>query len=614
MDKAIYLNRVRAHSKFLNQAMSVLGNGNIAKLIKATGLTFGVVTEKLPSGVLDVDLRIEQITDTSLFLNPGYAIVYDGSEIRIIEVPKATIDFSSQSDGIDYNIYMVPKGDSYEAGTLTFVNGSKTVLITGGDFAKTDPYESLVIDSSLLSNNGVYEVYQPSTTTLELVNIFTGTSESGLKWKIAGNFKGYKTATANDLIYSYDSYDIVISSQKSEEGLLLSTVRKSSGIIGIITDQRATNLFSMKALSKTVADEVIKGVTKDITTIEEKASAGTMDQVVSDSIQTGWLTGLSLSISGAILTIGSGVVYNSSGKRISIPSQITLDLQQYVTSGNIIETNTNYLYISYVSPNSYKFSWSQSGDLTEKGVILIGRIQWTDAGTEPFSIISSDKQPTKHKVNSALFSENQILTYQHGEMYFKDNVFWYRYLDETVRDPVLREIELIGLTRLNTLLKTALNGVAKSEKIRFSLYPTDEKDSWFFNNGIQSPVLIGYKHKITSWKIGILPAMSAPVSSSVVYDYTTKEVLIASKISSIITKTPNHVGDPNATVGVQFYGSGSVNKVRLVYNGVVIDETDMQAPDTDTLGQALINRLYQVELTVETTEDIITIIPPAEVE
>ncbi len=612
MDKVNYLSRVRAHSKFLNQALGVLGNGNIAKLIKATGLTFGVVTEKLPSGVLDIDMKVEQSSDTSVFINPGYFISYDGTEIRIVEVPNTPIDLTSQPDDTDLRIYAIPNSNSYEAGTLTFTNGSKTVVITDGSFAKLDPYESLVITDSISGNDGVYEIYEiPSAGSLELVNIFTGTTESGLTWKIAGNFKGYKTATATDLIYTYDDYEIAVSTQDSAEGLLLAIVRKTAGVISSITDSRSDNLFSMKTLSKTVADDIIKGVTKDITTIEEKASAATIDLALGDLIKEGYVTGLGLTIEGDNLLIGSGAVYNSQGKRIAIPSTLTVGLNQYVTSGDIILGDTNYLYISYVSPNSYSLSWSQSSTTAIKNKILIGRLEYTDAGTVPYILMEDVKNPIKHKMNCITFQNKPILSPEENDMYIKNGRVYYQWLDKSLRDPVLQEIELIGFKRLNTILNNALKSIAKSEKIRFSLFPNAEKDAWFMFNGIQSPALIGYRHKIVGWKVGVMDMGTAAGTYSV-FDYTTKETAKGARFTSVVSKTLALPVEADSSLGIYFDGNSTLNTIQLISNGVVIDYTNMHPVDTDDLGQAVINKLYVVEVAVETTEDIITIDPATE--
>jgi len=612
MDKVNYLSRVRAHSKFLNQALGVLGNGNIAKLIKATGLTFGVVTEKLPSGVLDIDMKVEQSSDTSVFINPGYFISYDGSEIRIVEVPNTPIDLTSQPDDTDLRIYAIPSSNSYEAGTLTFTNGSKTVAITGGSFAKLDPYESLVITDSVSGNNGVYEIYEiQSNGSLELVSIFTGTTESGLTWKIAGNFKGYKTATATDLIYSYDDYEVSVSTQDSAEGLLLAIIRKTAGVISSITDSRADNLFSMKTLSKTVADDIIKGVTKDITTIEEKANAATIDLALADLIKEGHFTGMGLTISGDNLIIGSGAVYNGQGKRIAIPSSLTVGLNQYVTSGDIVLGNTNYLWISYVTPNSYSLSWSQSASTAVKNKILIGRLEYTDAGTVPYILMEDVKDPIKHKVNCITFQNKEILSPEENDMYMKNGRLYYQWIDTTSRDPVLQEIEIIGFKRLNTLLNSALKSVAKSEKIRFSLFPNAEKDAWFMLNGIQSPALIGYRHKIVGWKVGLMDMGTAAGTYSV-FDYTTKQTSKGARFTSIVSKTLATAVEADSSLGVYFSGDASVNTIQLISNGLVIDYTNMHQADSDDLAEAPINKLYVVEVSVETTEDIITIDPATE--
>lgn len=604
MDKVNVLSRVRVHSKFLNQ-LSTLTNGNLSKAIQALAESYGVVSQKQVNGVLDNSFRVEQNTPTSLLINEGYAISNIASAMRIlISLSKESIDVTSLLDDTMYNLYLIGKETSYEQGTLTLTNGSKIVTVANGDFNKLDPYESLVIDTSGSGNDGVYEIYNVvGGNTLELVEEFTGTTEAALKWKVAGNFKGYKAATETDLIYAYDGYDLVISSQNLSTGFILATFEKKAGVLASIADKRSTNLFSVKAVGKTLADSVINGVVNAITTIEEKASAGSIDKIVTDNISEGFKSGFGMTLATTVLTITGGVAYNSVGKRIEVPQATILDLKALVTAGDITE-GSNSLYLSYVSPNSYQLLWNPPAKLSS---ILVGKVLYSSAAEPtPFSLDVEVKTPIKHKVNSIVFEEKPINSYLDKEIYYRNGILYYQYLDLTIRDPILKEVELINYVRLNTILNQALNTVAKSEKIRFSLYPTAEKDSWFFSNGVQSPVLMGYKHKIVSWKVGTLN-MQTPGGSSQVYDYTTKEVLVTSKITNIITKAldaATGLGETDSTLGIYFSGSGSQNKIKLVHNGNVISETDMQG-STDDIGQAVINKLYQVEIVVESTSAII---------
>lgn len=604
MDKVNVLSRVRVHSKFLNQ-LSVLTNGNLSKYLQAITEVFGIVAEKQTNGVYDNSFQIEQNTPTSLLVNAGFAISNnDGSPRILYSGTKESMDITSLFSDVTYNLYLVPKESSYELGTLSFTTGSKIVTIANGNFSKLDPYESIVIDTSISGNNGVYEIYNVvGSDTLQLVETFAGTSESSLKWKIAGNFKGYKTAGKEDLIYSYDSYDLVVSSQNLSTGFILASFKKTGGAISSITDRRSDNLFTVKAIGKVLADSVITGVLNSITTIEEKASANRLNKIVADNIRAGYKEGVALSILESTLSITAGSVYTSNGERITIAptgsasGDVTINLQEAVTNGNII-VGSNLLYVYYISPNGYGFQWNNAA----RNCVLIGKINYAPDIVPAFSV-TEVKDAIKHNINSIVFQEKTINTYVEKELYYKNGILYYQQLDPVSREVILREAEIINIYRLNELLNSVLASVAKSERIRFSLYPTAEKDSWFFSNGIQSPILLGYKHKIVSWKIGVLD-MATPAGSSQVYDYTTKEVAATSKVTKVIAKDVGTLGNPNATMGVYFYGSGTINTIKLVHEGNVISETNMQ-PDTDTIGQADINKLYQVEVVVETTEAVI---------
>jgi len=606
MDRVNILTRSRVHSKLMNQ-LSILTNGNLGKYLNAVTEIWGVVSQKQVNGIFDKNLQLEINTTSSVVINPGVAISNNDNEVRLMVLPaKEIIDATSLLNDIPYNVYIVPKESNYETGLLTFTNGSKVVSVAGGTFNKLDPYESLVIEDSLSGNDGVYEIYSPGTDTLELVEPFTGTTETDLKYKIAANFKGYKTATEIDLEYAYDGFDVVVSSLKLTTGFILGTFQKTAGIVTTLTDRRSNNLYTIKAIGKVLADSVITGITNAITTIEEKASAATMDKVITDFVTSGYRSGLVVTLVDETLVISSGIAYTALGKRIHVETETVIDLAAAVTNGQVV-TGENKLYLGYVSPNSYEWIWNNQ----TKGAVAITDLGYNIDLRPSFYIVSDLRAPVKQKLNSVVFEEKPMLTFLEREVYYEGGILYYYQLDPTSREGgVLRQTELINIHRLNELLNAALNGVAKSERIRFSLYPSAEKESWFFNNGIQSPTLIGYQSKIVGWRVGLLEA-GAPAVNSQIYDYTEKEVLATSKISGIVAKALEFVAPADSTLGVYFSGAGSINTIKLMVNGVAIDTTNMQA-EGDTLGEAAINKVYQVEVRVESTESVITIVPTTE--
>ena len=193
MERVIYIPGSQGNIKFLNEAVN-LGIINTERLMKSLRETYGAVAKRQTDGTLSNDLKVIKNRDTSLLIYAGYAIANIDGEVLIIEVPQQGVDVSAYSNGIEYYVYLVPTKSNLEAGTLTLTNGSKNVAITGGAFDKVNMGESIVITGSGLGNDGLYTIGSVVSDSLVLLaDTFTGTTESGLKWKIVPFFGQNKT-------------------------------------------------------------------------------------------------------------------------------------------------------------------------------------------------------------------------------------------------------------------------------------------------------------------------------------------------------------------------------------------------------------------------------------
>lgn len=611
MDFFYYRENFKPHEKNLNQALAVLANGNVERYLRSITNTFGFVIRKLPNGELDYDLKTNN-KGSSIDMSGGYLIADDNGALRIIRIPSQAISLSGLVDGTTYGLYIVPKQHNYEEGTLTFTNGSKSVVVTGGNFNKLKTFDGLVIDTSTLGNNGAYKIYNvTSTTSLDLTEEFTGTTETNLKWKVSGDL-GKDNPEPQDLIFYYDGYDIVLSSSPIT-GFKVAEFILSAGLITTLTDKRATNLYSLKNISQSVADDVVKGIINDITTIEGKAQAESVNSRSKDFIQKGIRSGASITLftDNETLLISQMSGYNAIGQRFEVSkSGVGLKLRDYVTLGKIVEGD-NYLFVDYLSPSGYQWIWSNS-QTPSGNEVLLAKIRYLSDVIPNFSIQEKYANPTAIKTPSIIFENKAIINPVEGQMYYDyvNGVYIYYQLDTTTRGdtPVYKKVEMINFPRFTKLLNQAISSVAKSERIRFNLYIDAGKDSWFFFNGIQAPTLIGYEFYIRQMKIGLTELDGTVPSTYAKYDYANgKYPLRETKFSNIIVFEKEKFPDPfvkDSTIGMYFNGNATDKTVKLMVNGVDKASTNMQS-DTNS---APTNKLYTVEILLESTDVIIN--PP----
>jgi hypothetical protein len=564
--------------------------------------------KKLSNGELDADLKPTNKV-SAIDLSEGYIICDDGGELRVIKVPAQTVGFNALSNGITYKLYIVPKSSSYEPGTIALVNGSDMVTLSGGDFQeKVYPYENIVVDTSGSGNDGLYKVYRViSSTVVQLASVFQGTSESGLKWKISGDL-GKEIPSEKDLLYYYDSYEAVISPSEVT-GIKIAEFVLTAGNISSFTDKRADNLFSQKNISQSVADEIIDGTLKAITLIEEKAQAATVNKRTKDFITRGVRSGGAITLSNdkKNLQIESLVAYNLIGERIEILKPISLTLQNYVTTGDIVEGD-NYLFIDYASPNTYRLIWTNSPTPTGNEVLLAS-LRYNSDVVPPFQSVTIIKEPNSFTVNDIVLEGKIPTTKKAGQLFYDSTQGILFYGNKNGTSKNIDIVEIINYPRLSKIVDESIGKIAKSERLRFSLWIGDDKNSWFFFNGIQAQTFVGYNFKVPQFKVGFMALVTPLDSDTIKYDYLNdKYAPRSSEYSNILSFTDikNDTVDTfpaNSTIGVFYNGAATNRVVQLVINGVVVKATNMN----DETNSAPKSKLYHAEIEIQFTDSIITV-------
>jgi hypothetical protein len=333
---------------------------NFSNLVQGI-MTPGLLIKKLSSGVLSSDFLVSG--NGPLNINAGYLTYNDNGKIRIVKFDATvlSVDAISYPNG-NYYVCIKPKSTNYEKGTLSFTNGSDIVSSTIKNvFKYLRPGGSIIIENadSIYGNGGNYPIISTSVDSVRLATPFNGTSESGLKWKIGAEFPdGHNVDSNNErLAYEYDGYDLVISS--SPVGYELCYLRMSSGVATILSDRRPNFLAVFKNNSGN-ADDILSGLSKDITTIEEKASAARLDRIVKNTFTKGIRTGLNaLTIGEDLIRVEAGEAIDGNGKLILVPNNVTFNTADLFNESKIIEGD-NYLHLYYVQPNTYAFYWSQT--------------------------------------------------------------------------------------------------------------------------------------------------------------------------------------------------------------------------------------------------------------
>jgi hypothetical protein len=380
MNKVNFGTKLRIHNKIMKQFMEST-NSNLEELIRAKAITFGVVLEKTTGGIYTEDCRVRKESELSIDINGGYCIWNLNNEIIIIKVDRTSIDLSEYGDGSFY-ITVVPKKSSYEEGILSFTNGSKTVSIAGGTFTKIYPFEYIGIYDSISGNNGLYKVANIGTSTIELTESFTGTTENNLPWKIMGYYGQEITPNTEDNpLYEYNDYDILITTDQIN-GICLAVVSILGAEIDRISDRRTSNLYKEKFSGNVNADSILNGINKQVTTIEEARIINTLTEFMRNFITPGVRSGgVGSIIMGNQLLLTEIYAYSPLGREVHL-SATQINLDDWVADSQINEgTNYFYLFPSDYGSYSYKcFQTQQSGN-----VISIGKLVYNTPIRSPYS-------------------------------------------------------------------------------------------------------------------------------------------------------------------------------------------------------------------------------------
>ena len=611
MNKYNALTKIKIHSKSLGELIR-LNNLNIQNLIKAKADSYGVVAG-LTSGGLTGECLCTVVPGTNIRIAAGYCIANISNEIVIVSVSQTDIDFSAYSG--TYFIYIVPEKSSYEDGLLTFTNLSKTVTIADGNFDKLNPYEYLVIVDSLLGNNALYQVSNDiASGSLELSEEFAGTTETDLKWKIAGYFGSVIIPTGSSFPYEYDKYEIVVSTLPPGIGIadgICLTKAVCDGLGGIVlTDYRNEgNLYIEKQLAPMIADSVTTGDTHGVTTIEEKAQAGNVSANLKSFVEAGVRTGLepAIQVDNKTLQIGFGHAFNSSGQRIELPDTgdiYTTDLDVLVGLGTIVNGD-NYCYLKYVSPDSYEIVWNQTG-ADEAGAVKICKILYDPLVPVNGGHFGLTDQRTfvELKTPSLLLEDKEELPDNEGELSYYTGG---------------SDVSLHGLyyKKGGTVYKVIDKSDFVNEALRFAFYPSeDNKDVWFLCNGVSAPVFVGDSFTLKSFKVtqiattnfvgadhsvadlmtGLDTAGNNPIDTHQFVEKTNNcgEVTIGN-----LNSNPSDIWAPNLSLGVYFNGKETSRCIQLIIGGGIDPVESSVIIEVIPNGGTTLGNLYLAEVIIK---------------
>lgn len=609
MNKVIGFPYLYITGKIWNE-LSKLSNLNLQNLIKSITLSYGVIAYKSEGGDLSSELYASKSGDNAVTIAEGAVLDNKDGEIILALVPQTVVDFSSAVPNAIYTIYIQPKKTSIEVGTVGFVNGSKQVTITGGNFSKVCPFQYILVEGSSSGNDGIYQVSPTiNTNTLELTEEFTGTTESGLSWKILG-YTG-KPIDESKVIYEYEGYDITRSTNRDLEGYKIARVTISSGgSVSIVEDLRSSNLYTQKPIAEISADIIKKGKLNNITNLEEKWKAGELSSYMNDIFDRGIITGLAGTMpSDTSIKIIAGAAIDDIGNRIYLPSDI-----QWNISNLTLQPGNNYLHLTYKSPGSYEFVWDTS-ILSKPNFVLIGNLL-DKVDAEPRYEFVSANQKTKATFPS-IVTTGPGDDYTPGQLYYRSSNQKYHMRRPASEGSGTEELIMVDEELLLETLNAKLADVAKTERLRFVLYPDASKDGWFISEGWAMPRIIKYQFIITNWFITTLDTEAYSSGSHLLADYLSRDFSKVVKASGSTVGNIVSNADPDGTnaysntgVGLYFKGTSSPRKIQLRVGSAVKGSVDMEEVGgiANGGGGTPINKLYYGEVTIKATDIIIA--PP----
>jgi hypothetical protein len=607
----------------------------------------GLIIRKLSGGLLDTPFKVYVTGGKSgeadlVKVTPGLFISSSGGVARIFELKNPDIHIDTMSNG-SWNVCVVANISGYEEGRVSFTNNSDAVTISGGTFAHLRPFASIIAyEENSTKPFGAFKVIEVSGNQAKLSVPFPGENKLNMKWKAGARFPDTTEPNSDDakVMFEYNTCEAKLSN--TNEGTVLGTVNISEqgGVkrAAVTSDRRGESLavFNNNAAN---ADDVRTGAANSITTIEEKAQAARVYNIVSDYFTPGVRSGGLLSINSSnVLTITQFIAYDGLGARLESNSAKTFNLPQ-LAAQLIIKEGKNPLYAWYAGPGAVNFSWSAQ-DIARPGV-LVGIVTYIK-GTEfdnnitpdTFTASSSDIPRNSVKAGSLISTgrktpattplENTLWT--EGEIYYNSPDKTYYFVRERA-DHTLEADKLI----CKKYLDEQISAIKYLERLRFTLYPFAARNNWFLFNGIAAPAPVGYGFVIVQWKIGVLDTSVLVSDENSVIDYMGG--LGSPKIASepcnwtnVLTKTKKSTGEnlsaisyqANSAIGVYFHGKGSgtgfKKAIELKVGTTLVDNVDMES---DALVQdsgygSPINKLYSVEVTIQLTSGIRYAVPQEE--
>jgi len=610
MNKAIANYYLRVHPTYLTQ-MNALMIKNVEDYIKAKAVTYGILLEMLSGNIPSSEFSITELTENSLSLTGGYCVYNLDGEVLIFQVNTQNISLSAYNPGDNLGIYIVPKKSAYEQGLLNFTNNSKVVTFSDDSYAtfnNMEVYDSILIETSIEGNDGIYRVETVNPTSVVLTETFLGTTESGLKWKIIGYYGNSIVLDSSKTIYEYDAYDLVLSTTPLT-GIKLNTVLLDEyGHIERLTDNRLNVRYKEKGISDINSDSITQGSLTRITTRDERRNAAELPSMFLDILYPGsvYSVNIYLTPDNLFLEVEYINAYDYNGNKIT--GVATFDLVALLAANTIKEGNT-YLTISRrVSHDVFTADFQWRAGAVNNDEVCIGILNY-DPIEEPsytweYHYVSTRFIGKSFISNETLSPSGAIV---HGELAAKtgtDNLLhWYFGRDG---NNGVDTIQLMDYPGFIAAMNTYLSLIRKEEFLRFSIMANStEKAGWFMNNGIAAPAFVGYAYKLVSVKLSSMAVEAISTNPILVTDYiglgdpfvnaaTGYYVPETVTPGTVVSHAIDTIYPADHLIGMYF--DGVTHKARLVVGEVTVHEF--------TINEGCNSRIYHAEINIQSTEEV----------
>lgn len=214
---------------------------------------YGLLVTHLDTNEYGTEWEPSIFEDIKVMITSGKAIIKDSDGIprRISLASNTEITLPDSADS--YKILLSYSTKNTEEGTVTLTNGSDIVNGVNTKFTKLFAANRRII----VEDVGYVVLSVQSDTQLTLETNYMGITGSGKSFKTGGWFPTYPAGINDNLIYEYDSAQIVIKNSataKTNYEYLICEVVVEDGVIQELIDKRAENIFKFFLNTPTILE------------------------------------------------------------------------------------------------------------------------------------------------------------------------------------------------------------------------------------------------------------------------------------------------------------------------------------------------------------------------